>query len=102
MKIEIGDVAYELEYTVNSVCDLEDMTGKGLGDILGMQGMTSVRALLWAGLTEHQNGLTMRKAGTLLQEYMKTHGMDELVAAIGEAIKQAGFMTAQGEKTEAK
>lgn len=102
MKLEIGDVSFELEYTVNSVCDLEEITGKGLGDILATAGLSSVRALLWCGLIENMKGLTMAKAGNLLQEYMKAHSMEELVEVMGKAIEGAGFIQAQPEKRKAK
>lgn len=102
MKIEIGDQVFELEYTINAVCDLEELTGKNLGDVLATQGMSSVRALLWCGLTEHMKGLTMKQAGNLLQEYMKGHTMEELVEVLGKAIEQAGFIQAQQGKPKAK
>ena len=96
MKLEIGDGIYELEYTVNAVCDLEELTGKNLGDVLATAGLSSVRALLWCGLIEHAKTLTMAKAGSLLQEYMKAHSMEELVELLGKAIEDAGFIQAQG------
>lgn len=102
MKLEIGDVSFELEYTVNSVCDLEEISGKGLGDILGTAGLSSVRALLWCGLIENMKGLTMGKAGNLLQEYLKTHSMEELVEVMGKAIEGAGFIQAQEKGKKAK
>lgn len=95
MKLEIGDKIYELEYTVNSVCDLEELTGKNLGDVLSAAGMSSVRALLWCGLIENSPNLTMKQAGAILQEYIETKAMEELVEALGNAIEHAGFIQAQ-------
>ena len=101
MKIEIGGKIFELDYTVNAICDLEEMTGKGLGDILGMVGLSSVRSLLWCGLAEHTPNLTMAEAGVLLQQYTADHNMEELVAIITEAIEAAGFMKAQSSRKKA-
>ncbi len=95
MKLEIGDKMYELEYTVNSVCDLEEITGKGLGDILSVSGLSSIRALLWSGLIENLPGLTIKKAGAIVQEFLKQGTLEDLVTKIGEAIEQAGFLNAQ-------
>lgn len=95
MKLEIGDTMYELEYTVNSVCDLEEITGKGLGDILSVSGMSSIRALLWSGLIENLPGLTIKKAGVIVQEFLKQGTIEDLVTKIGEAVEQAGFLNAQ-------
>ena len=96
MKLEIGDTMFELEYTINAVCDLEELTGKNLGEALAMGGFASIRALLWCGLSEHMKGLTLAKAGTLLQEYIKANSIENLVKAMTEAIEQAGFLGAQG------
>lgn len=95
MKFEIGETLYEIEYTVNAVCDLEELTGRNLGDVLSSAGISSVRALLWCGLIENTKGLTMKKAGDLLQEHLKTRPMEDLVSALGTAIEQAGFIQAQ-------
>lgn len=95
MKLEIGGNMYELEYTVNSVCDLEEITGKGLYEILSVSGLSSIRALLWSGLIENLPGLTIKKAGALTQEYLKQGKLEDLVTKIGEAVEQAGFLNAQ-------
>lgn len=95
MKLEIGDKIYELEYTVNSVCDLEEITGKGLGDILSVNGMNSVRALLWSGLVEHSPTMTIKNAGKIMQEYMAQDSIEGLITKMGAAIEQAGFLNAQ-------
>jgi hypothetical protein len=98
MKIEIGDTMFDFEYTVNSVCDLEEITKKNLAEVVSNNGFSSVRALLWCGLSEHMKGLTIAKAGNIMQEYLKTHPIEELMTIIGEAIEQAGFLGAQGKK----
>lgn len=95
MKIEIGDKMFELEYSINGICDLEEITGKSLGDILSVEGFSSVRSLLWCGLADNTPGLTMKQAGALLQEYIKTNSLEEIANKIGEAVAQAGFLKAQ-------
>lgn len=92
MKLSIGDVTFELEYTVNSVCDLEELMGKGVAEILSVGGFSSVRALLWCGLIEKMPGLTISKAGNLLQDYVKEHSLEELAKILGEAVQHAGFL----------
>jgi hypothetical protein len=96
LKIQVGEEVYELEYTVNSVCDLEERTKMLLGEVLASGGYTSIRALLLCGLTEHNPSMTLRRAGELVQEYLKDHAIDELAKVIGDAIEQAGFLKAQG------
>jgi hypothetical protein len=98
MNLQLGDNMYELKYTVNSLCELEEVTGKNLSDIIALNGFSSVRALLWCGLCETVPGLTMKQAGLLLQEYTQTSSLEELVNILGGAIEQAGFLGAQGKK----
>ena len=101
MKIEINKELYELEYTINSVCDLEELTGKDLGDSLAAGGFASLRAMLWCGLVEHKQGLTVRDAGNLLQMYIKAGGtMESLVETMTKAVEHAGFLGGQTEVTE--
>ena len=57
MKLEIGDKTYEFEFTINSVCDLEERTGKGFAELMSIEGLTSLRALIWCGLITHQKTL---------------------------------------------
>lgn len=92
MKLEISGTMFDLNYTVNSVCDLEEITGKGIGDILAVNGFSSVRALLWCGLIEGMPGLTIKKAGNILEEYVKGNSLEQLAKALGEAVEQAGFL----------
>jgi hypothetical protein len=40
--------------------------------------------------------MTIKKAGALLQEYLKDKDLGDIIAIIGEAIEQAGFLKAQG------
>lgn len=94
MKVEINGEMHELEYTVNSVCDLEETTGKELADFLMMGGYKAVRALLWCGLIEKNPKMTMKTAGELMQAYITEHSLEALIAKVGEAIKQAGFLRA--------
>lgn len=96
MKLQILEQIYELEFTVNAVCDLEELTGKLLGEVLSQGGYKSVRALLWCGLTENMPQLTMKQAGALMHEYLKGNSLEQLTVVLGEAIEQAGFLRARG------
>lgn len=96
MKLQVGENIYELEYTVNAVCDLEELTGNTLSSIFSKGEYSGVRALLWCGLTEHSPSMTMRQAGVILQEYLNTGSIEELLTLIGGAFDQAGFPKAQG------
>ena len=98
MKLEIGDSIVELEYTVNSVCDLEELRKQDIGSLLNKPGMTAVRDLLWAGLIENKANTSIKEAGKLMHTYLRSHEISELLNVIVEAIKEAGFLGAQGKK----
>ena len=98
MKLEIGDKTYEFEFTINSVCDLEERTGKGFADLMSVEGLTSLRALIWCGLITHQKTITMAQAGDLVQEYLKNNAIEDLTKMIGDAFEQAGFIQAAAQK----
>lgn len=98
MKLEIADKMYEFEFTINAVCDLEDISGKTFGEVVGTKGFRGLRALMWCGLSENNPGLTIKQAGKLLQEYLKTNSQEQFITLVGGAVEQAGFLTAQGKK----
>lgn len=95
MKLEIGNTIYDLEYKVNSVCDLEDLTGKQIGEVLAMPNYSMFRSMLWCGLITHHK-ITIGQAGDLVEEYLRNHSQIELSKVLGQAIEDAGFMAAQG------
>ncbi len=98
MKLELGDKTYEFEFTINAVCDLEEMTGKGFADLMSVEGLTSIRALMWCGLISHQKTITLAQTGELLQDYLKNKSIEDLIKTIGDAFEQAGFIQAAARK----
>ncbi len=98
MKLELGNKTYEFEFTINAVCDLEEMTGKGFADLMSVEGLTSIRALMWCGLVSNQKTITLAQTGELLQEYLKSKSIEDLIKTIGDAFEQAGFIQAAARK----
>lgn len=98
MKLQIGETIYELEFTINSVCAFEELTGKTLIQALSVGGYRSLRVWLMCGLMKNHQ-VTLKQAGDLIQEYLKTGTIDDLSAIIGGAVEQAGFLNAQVPQT---
>lgn len=96
MKLQIADEMYDLEYTVNAICDLEELSGKSLGEVLSSGQYSSVRSLLWCGLITKQPQTTVEKAGEILQAYLQTKTTNDFILQVGMALDQAGFLRAQG------
>jgi len=95
MKLEIGGKIYELEFTINAVCDFEELTKQPLIQSLSVGGYRSLRVWLMCGLIGHHK-VTLKKAGELVQQNLnENHSIDDLSAIIGDAVEQAGFLKAQ-------
>ena len=78
MKIQIGEELHELTYTVNAVCDLEEVTGKQISDFLAAGGYNGVRVLFWCGLLDADPKITITQAGELMQTYIKDNSLSDL------------------------
>ena len=92
MRLEIGGKSYELKFTVNSMAELEDMTGQELGSLLSGGQFKMLRYLMWAGLIDKNPELTVKGAGELVEEYLQSGGaLDVLGEVLTKAIESAGF-----------
>lgn len=103
MKFQAGETMHELKFTVNSVADLEELTGKSLGDVFQAGEFSAMRSLIWCGLTHSDPKLTMHGAGDILDAYISEGGgIDQAFTLINEALTQAGFLRAQTARKKAK
>lgn len=87
----VNGKTYTLRYTTNALCELEDALDCGLPEIVERVRdpksvrLSTVRALVWAGLREHHPTITLHEAGTLVGEY----GMMETLHKVGDAFQRA-------------
>lgn len=80
-----------LAYTVNSVCALEEMTGKSLSEALSTD-MAGLRALFFCGLLRSHPDMTLDAAGDLIDQYLLSGGdLEALCDQITAALEDAGF-----------
>lgn len=101
--ITIGGKERKLRYDINAAADMEElMGGKSLLYVLGnpmAAGFSAIRVLLWGGLKHAEKGLTLQRAGMMMQEYMEAGGrLETLAVKISDAVRQSKIM---GEETEA-
>lgn len=82
------DKSRRLRYDINAIADLEEKLGRGVGAMLSEEamGLSTVRGLLWAGLKWEDRGLTVDRAGQLLQDHLASGGD---LQAVGQQINQA-------------
>lgn len=83
---KVEDTEYILKYSTNAICELEQQLDKGLNTIVAnMERLTTVRAMLWAGLRAKHEDITLPKAGELIDKC----GMAAATDAIGKALNAA-------------
>lgn len=88
---EAGGRAWVLRYTVNALCELEDVTGEPVAVLAAAMSdparlrLGTMRALLWAGLRDRQPEITLDAAGDLLD----VAGIGPAIAAVGDAFALA-------------
>lgn len=88
--LEADGQTYTLSFSVNAICELEEVLDKPIGQIMGaLQGdgvsMKTVRWLVWAGLQDHHEDVDEKKAGRIATEI----GVTETLSQVGKALKLA-------------
>ena len=82
---------YPLRFSVNALCCLEEKTGLSLAQLQGRH-MSCLRSLLWCGLLETKDQMTLEEAGDLLDRHLKSGGtLEETASALAAALEDACF-----------
>ena len=90
--IEINGTGYQLEFSVNAICALEEYTHKGFSECLTGE-FSALRNLLWCGLLKHHPKLTRAQAGDLLEQWIGTGASPADISEIlSEAVSASGFL----------
>lgn len=83
---KVADAEYTLKFSTNAICELEERLDKGLNVIVAnMERLTTVRALLWAGLRAKHPEVTIQQAGEMIDR----SGMAAATEIIGKALTAA-------------
>lgn len=67
--VRVGDDEWTFSFSVNALCSLEDHLDKPVTQIVASLGdqdnlrISDVRAIVWAALLDHHDGITLREAG---------------------------------------
>ncbi|RVI93685.1 hypothetical protein CN186_15745 [Sinorhizobium medicae] len=87
----VGDRAYTLSFSINAICELEELLGQPVPQIAATLNkpedirMTTVRALIWAALRDYHEEADLKEAGAIASEA----GMPAVMEAIGRAFQLA-------------
>lgn len=65
-----------LKFDINALADVERVADKSVLALMekGRAGFDTLRTLLWGGLKWEDRGLTLERAGAMLQAYMEAGG----------------------------
>lgn len=101
VKFEAGGEKYTLCFSFNALCLLEEDTGKGIADLfVDNMSMSSIRAMIWAGLQDEHEGLTKKQAGDVIDaagiDAMKDHMANALKAAFPDMVEETAGNEARG------
>ncbi len=88
--IETGGKRLPLKFTYNSLCRLEEETGRAFSGMLKTE-LSCVRGLLWCALLSARPKLTLADAGRLAEAYVREHSLAELGELLAGALADAGF-----------
>jgi hypothetical protein len=89
--LKAGEALYTLVFSVNAICELEDDLGEPVAKIADKLNdpeslrMTTVRALVWAALRDHHEGVDHKEAGAIASEA----GIANCMEAIAKAFQLA-------------
>lgn len=84
--LRVGDEDFILKFSTNAICQVEERLDKGLNTIIAnMERVTTVRALLWAGLLAHRPDTSIGQAGEIIDRA----GMAPVTEALGKALALA-------------
>ncbi|WP_173931391.1 GTA-gp10 family protein [Chelativorans sp. Marseille-P2723] len=89
--LQVGGRAYTLSFSVNALCELEDALGQPVAQIANALNdpdtarLSTVRALVWAGLRDHHDEVGVKEAGDIITDA----GIPACMEAIGKAFKAA-------------
>lgn len=94
--VEIDGDQKPFKLDLNAVADLEEILGKGIGAIFEEEnvGFRTIRALYWAGLKWKDRGLTLERAGRIVQKMITDDGVDfkDLMVPVQEALIASGLV----------
>lgn len=101
--VRYDDEDRKLKFTFNSISDFETTTGFSIMDVAnGRMGLSVIRALLWAGLKEDDEELTLNKTGEMLQKALesKKTTLTEIGKDISDALIASGILGAKKSKKD--
>lgn len=102
MKVTLNGKKYTIEYTVNSLCEIEEYAGMPIDRLMARQ-FSATRLLLWGGLRKNHGDMTIYQVGDLIWAMIQEgRGLEDVVDICAEGLREAGFLDTIIPKNEEK
>ena len=104
--INLNNQDMELKFTINSICFLEEKSGKGIIQLVDTSnfGFNTIRLLIWAGLLHKIPNLTPEIAGIWLDAEIKKdfNNFEKLSEKAMNALTESGLLGKNTKEEEKK
>lgn len=91
VSVRVGDDEWTFSFSINALCELEDLLDKPVAQIVASLGdadnmrISDVRAMVWAALLDHQDGISLKQAGDVASKV----GTMDCLEKVGKALELA-------------
>lgn len=83
---KVADSEYTLKFSTNAICEAEELLDKGLNDILrDLKRVSTVRALMCAGLREKHPDITTKAVGAIMDKIGVASAVEHVLAGMNAA-----------------
>ena len=90
--VNLSGKEFEIRFDYNSICAIEEKTGKAAQTLFNTEisNFCTIRAFLWGGLRHANKEMSLEKAGTLIQNWIKDgKEIEDLAFEIGRALAES-------------
>lgn len=97
VEFEVGGQVKRLRYDFNALADIEDKAGMSVNELFAPKnmGFHAFRLILWSGLKWKDRGLTVERAGMVVNDMLaEGYTFDDLADLITKAFEQSGLIDA--------
>ena len=73
-EIELAGKNRRIKFDYNALADLEKEAGAGIAKLFTDEaniGFNTIRLLVWSGLKHEERGLTLNRAGLMIEQYIE-------------------------------
>ena len=91
--MKLNGKEYMIRYTFNSMCKMEELTGKGIGEIFKTEasGLNTIRLLVWGGISKCK--MSINEVGEEIEAGLeKGEKLEDYSTECSEKLASSGFI----------